>query len=66
MSGVFQPEKYKDEYYLKVKKAIKQKVSGNEIVEAKQEKQPVKIINLMEALQKSIATGKNDKAKKAL
>lgn len=58
MSGPFQPEKYKDEYHIKLKKAIKNKIAGNEIVEAKQEKQPVKIINLMEALQKSLSSQK--------
>lgn len=56
MTGKFEPEKYKDEYYTKLKKAIKRKISGNEIVESKDEKQPSKIINLMEALQKSIDT----------
>ncbi|MBQ3494882.1 MAG: Ku protein [Clostridia bacterium] len=54
MTGKFEPEKYKDEYYEKVKKAIKRKINGNEIVEAKFEAEPVKIINLMEALQKSL------------
>lgn len=56
MTAPFQAEKYKDEYYLKLKKAIKQKISGNEIVQAKDEKEPAKIINLMEALQKSLVT----------
>ena len=56
MSGKFEPEKYKDEYHIKLKKAIKRKIAGNEIVETEQEKEPVKIINLMEALQKSLKT----------
>jgi len=56
MTKPFVPEKYKDEYYIKVKKAIKIKINGNEIVESKDEKEPVKIINLMEALQKSLNT----------
>ena len=56
MSGKFEPEKYKDEYHIKLQKAIKRKIAGNEIVEAEQEKEPVKIINLMEALQKSLKT----------
>ena len=58
MTGKFQPEKYKDEYYIKLQKAIKRKIAGNEIVESKDEKEPVKIINLMEALQKSLGTVK--------
>ena len=58
MSGKFEPEKYKDEYYEKLKKAIKRKINGNEIVETKDEGEPVKIINLMDALQKSLSTPK--------
>ncbi|MBR6779220.1 MAG: Ku protein [Clostridia bacterium] len=58
MTEPFKPEKFKDEYHLKVKKAIKQKIAGNEIIESKDEKEPVKIINLMEALQKSLVTSK--------
>lgn len=58
MSGKFEPEKYKDEYYIKLKKAIKRKIAGNEIVETKEDKEPVKIINIMEALQKSLDTKK--------
>lgn len=54
MTKKFEPEKFKDEYHIKLQKAIKRKIAGNEIVEAKQEKEPVKIINLMEALQQSL------------
>ena len=61
MSGPFQPEKYKDEYHIKLKKAIKAKIAGNEIVEAKEDKEPTKIINLMEALQKSLVTSPKKK-----
>ncbi|MBE7075452.1 MAG: Ku protein [Clostridiales bacterium] len=56
MTGKFEPQKYKDEYYERLKKAIKRKIAGNEIIEAKEDKEPIKIINLMEALQKSIET----------
>lgn len=58
MSGKFEPEKYKDEYYVKLKKAIKRKISGNEIVKAKENKEPARVINIMEALQKSLVTSK--------
>ncbi len=61
MSAPFEPEKFKDEYHIRLKKAIKQKINGNEIVESKQEKQPAKIINLMEALQKSLQTPQRKK-----
>lgn len=58
MSKAFQPEKFKDEYHIKLQKAIKQKIAGNEIVEEKKEAKQVKIINLMDALQKSLKTEK--------
>ena len=64
MSGKFEPQKYKDEYYNRLKKAIKRKIAGNEIVETKEDKQPVKIINLMEALQKSLETKPSSSSKK--
>ena len=54
MTKPFEPEKYKDEYHIKLKKAIKRKIAGSEIVEAREEKEPTRIINLMEALQKSL------------
>ncbi len=54
MTAEFKPEKYKDEYNSKVKKAIKRKIAGNEIIEYKEKHEPAKIINLMEALQKSL------------
>jgi len=56
MTKPFTPEKYRDEYHIKLQKAIKRKISGNDIIEAKEEKEPAKIINLMEALQKSLVT----------
>ncbi len=58
MTGKFEPEKYRDEYYIRLQKAIKQKISGNEVVEAKEEKAPVKVINLMDALKKSLESKK--------
>lgn len=54
MTAPFKPEAYKDEYNEKIKKAIKQKIAGNEIVEPKETYKPEKVINLMEALQKSL------------
>lgn len=62
MTAPFKAEKYKDEYYARIKKAIKRKISGNEIVETKEEKSPVRVINLMDALQKSLVTNNNKKA----
>lgn len=55
MTEPFKPERFKDEYNERLKKAIKRKIAGNEIIEQKDEPQPAKIINLMEALQKSLS-----------
>jgi len=56
MSSPLEINKYKDEYYLKVQKAIKRKISGNEIVETKETKESIKVIDLMDALQKSVSS----------
>ena len=56
MTAKFEPSKYKDEYIEKVKKAIKSKIAGKQIVQAKNDTKPTKVINIMEALQKSLNT----------
>lgn len=53
MSTEFQPEKYRDEYSIRLKEAIMNKVNGSEIVQPQQEGAGA-IANLMEALQQSI------------
>lgn len=63
MTEPFRPEKFKDEYNEKIKKIIKRKIAGKEIVEPKEKNEPVKIINLMEALQKSLETETRAKVK---
>ena len=63
MTAPFKPEKFKDEYNEKIKKAIRQKIQGNEIVEPQEKQQPAKIINLLDALQKSIDKKPKVKAK---
>lgn len=65
MTGKFEPEKYKDEYNIRLQKAIKRKINGNEIVETKEEKEPVRIVNLMEALKKSLEPRSKTAVKKA-
>ncbi len=54
MSAPFKPEKFKDEYSEKIKKAIKQKIAGKEIIETKDKDTPVDTIDLMEALKQSL------------
>lgn len=58
MTEPFKPEAFKDEYNEKLKKAIKRKIAGHEIVENKEKAEPSKIINLMDALQKSLKKAK--------
>lgn len=50
----FSLEKYEDQYVKNLKKLIQMKVDGEEIVEAPDHEEP-KILNLMEALKKSVA-----------
>ena len=52
MNVPFNPESYKDEYQVKLKKLIEDKIAGNEIV-APAEPQST-VIDLMEALQRSV------------
>ncbi|MDD4816253.1 MAG: Ku protein [Clostridia bacterium] len=63
MSEKFKPEKFKDDYHQKIVKAIKTKIAGKKIVQAKAEVKPTNVINLMEALKLSLAGNKKVKAK---
>lgn len=63
MTGKFEPEKYKDEYREKVLAAIEQKISGKEI-NSPRERSEGKVIDLMDALQKSLLAVKKPAAKK--
>ena len=60
MSGKFDPKEYKDEYIEKVKTAIERKIAGKEIVSPKEGREP-KVIDLMEALKKSLSEIKSVK-----
>lgn len=63
MTGKFEPEKYKDEYREKVLAAIEQKISGKEI-NSPRERSEGKVIDLMDALQKSLLAVKSPRRKK--
>ena len=54
MTSPFKPESFKDEYAEKLKKAIKKKIDGNEIIEPHTTAKPENVINLMDALKKSL------------
>ncbi len=64
MTKPFKPEKFKDEYTARVRKAIKEKIAGNEIISSNTLEEPTKIINIMEALQKSLQPEHEKKRKK--
>lgn len=61
MTKPFNIEKYKDEYNEKIKKAIKTKIAGKKVISSKNSKKPQNIINLMEALKKSVNSSKKKK-----
>jgi DNA end-binding protein Ku len=58
MTSKWNPEKYKDEYAAKVKHVIEQKIEGGEVVESlapAEDEGGGKVVNLLEALRRSVA-----------
>ena len=53
MEGVFEPNKYKDEYQNRIKKAIDEKLDGKKITKTKRSNKK-QINDLMKALEKSL------------
>ena len=63
LSGDFEPEKYHDEYREELLALIEQKAAGEEIVAEPEPEEPAKVLDLMAALEASLArTGKGDGA----
>lgn len=60
MDTPFEPSQYKDEYQTKLRELIENKISGKEIVAAKEESEG-KVIDLMEALKASVDKAKREK-----
>jgi len=54
-SGHFRPEKFEDNYEEALKDLLKKKQKGEKI-EAPKEREPAKVINLMDALRRSVST----------
>lgn len=54
MDTPFSPASYKDEYQVKLRELVESKLNGNQIVAAKTQEDTGNIIDLMEALEKSI------------
>lgn len=63
MDAPFHPEQYHDEYQVKLRKLIEDKIAGKEIVAAEAERSP-NVIDLMDALKASIEQNKLDKPKR--
>ena len=64
MTQTFEPEQYQDEYQARLREAIRKKIQGQEIVTS-DTSAPDNVIDLMEALKKSLEQTKGDPKKKA-
>ena len=62
-SGHFEPEKFEDQYEDALKELLKKKQAGEKI-EAPKERTPAKVINLMDALRRSVETERGGSAKR--
>jgi DNA end-binding protein Ku len=63
LSSEFEPDKYHDEYRERVLELIEQKASGQEIVVEEPTEEPTKVVDLMAALEASLAAVKKDTGK---
>ena len=64
LTSPFEPEKYKDEYQERLRDSILQKIHGEDVV-AVDTSEPGNVIDLMEALQKTLALSQNQKTSDA-
>ena len=58
-AGNFEPEKFEDEYEEALKELLKKKQAGEKI-EPPKERAPAKVINLMDALRRSVEAERSD------
>jgi DNA end-binding protein Ku len=61
LSADFEPEKYEDEYRTKVLEMIEEKAKGNEIVTQPEAEEPAPVVDLMAALEASLANARGEK-----
>jgi DNA end-binding protein Ku len=59
LSGPFEPERYQDDYRLRLLDLIDKKSKGRKIVAAPAEEQPAEVVDLMAALEASLAAAKS-------
>jgi DNA end-binding protein Ku len=62
LSAAFEPEKYQDTYREQVLEMIQQKAEGREVVVEPESPAPAKSVDLMAALEASLAAAKKRKA----
>ncbi len=63
LTSEFNISAFKDDYTERVKAAIKKKISGGQIVAPKEKKSSARVINIMDALKKSLTATKKQKPK---
>jgi DNA end-binding protein Ku len=63
LAGHFDPAEYEDDYRKKMMELIEAKASGEEVVFAEPESQPAKVVDLMAALEASIAAARAGRGK---
>ena len=63
-AGHFEPQKFEDQYETALKELIRQKQSGRPI-ELPERREPARVVNLMEALRRSVQAEKRPPAKHA-
>jgi DNA end-binding protein Ku len=63
-AGHFEPQKFEDQYETALKELIRKKQSGKPI-ELPERREPARVINLMDALKRSVDAGKRPPAKQA-
>jgi DNA end-binding protein Ku len=64
-AGDFEPEKFTDEYREKVIELIERKAAGEVVVAPQSEAEPQKVVDLLAALEASVAAAKEAKKAKA-
>jgi DNA end-binding protein Ku len=65
LSGDFDPGKFRDEYHRELKKLIRKKIKGEEIVVSEPEPERAEVVDLMDALKASVdATRKGERPKR--
>jgi DNA end-binding protein Ku len=58
LADSFEPERFKDEFRAKVEKLARQKARGKEVVLEERPREPAPVVDLMAALEKSLAASR--------